>query len=81
MSLYTNKLEKIVGKRYKTLLELKADIEAITKQAVGEINESQSEKIADNDLMIDYCFECDQCEVFTIFYLKDMAGNYYITEV
>lgn len=79
--MYTNKLEKIVGKRYKTLLELKADIEAITKQAVGEINESQSDKIADNDLMIDYCFECDQCKVFTIFYLKDMAGNYYITEV
>lgn len=31
--------------------------------------------------MIDFCFEDNECDIDTIYHLKDNAGQYYITEV
>lgn len=31
--------------------------------------------------MIDFCFEDNKWDIDTIYYLKDNAGQYYITEV
>ena len=73
--------ESIVGKRYKSLDLLKADIETCLKRTVETIIESESERPEEMDFMIDYCFEDDEDEIETIWYLKDNAGNYYITEV
>ena len=72
---------KIVGRRYESLDLLKADIETCLKRKVKSIIESESERIKELDFMIDYCFEDDEDEIETIYYLKDNAGNYYITEV
>lgn len=41
--------------------------------------ESESDRFPEQDFMID--FEFDEFDIDTIFYLKDNAGNYYITEV
>lgn len=73
--------EKIVGRRYESLDLLKADIETCLKRKVETIIESESERTEELDYMIDYCFEDDEDEIETIWYLKDNAGNYYITEV
>lgn len=72
---------KIVGRRYKTLNLLKKDIETTLERKVKAIIESESERTEDMDFMIDYCFEDNEEEIETIWYLKDNAGNYYITEV
>lgn len=72
---------KIVGRRYESLDLLKADIETCLKRIVETIIESESERPEELDFMIDYCFEDDIDEIETLFYLKDNAGNYYITEV
>lgn len=73
------KLEEIVGSRYRSLLELKSDIENITGKCVNVIMESESEKPDYLDYEIDVEFE--PFNIYTIFYLKDNAGSYYITEV
>ena len=73
--------EKIVGRRYESLDLLKADIETCLQRKVETIIESESERTEELDYMIDYCFEDDEDEIETIWYLKDNAGNYYITEV
>ena len=72
--------EKIVGRRYESLDLLKSDIETCLKRKVEIIIESESEQPEGFDFMIDYWFE-DENEAETIWYLKDNAGNYYITEV
>lgn len=71
---------RIVGNRYDNLDLLKDDIETCLKRKVKSIIESESERIKELDFMIDYCFEDDEDEIETIWYLKDNAGNYYITE-
>jgi hypothetical protein len=73
--------ESIVGKRYESLDLLKNDIETCLKRNVKSIIESESERMEELDFMIDYCFEDDENEIETIWYLKDNAGRYYITEV
>lgn len=72
---------KIVGRRYKSLDLLKADIETCLKRNIKSIIESESERTEEMDFMIDYCFEDNENEIETIWYLKDNVGNYYITEV
>lgn len=72
-------LEKIVGRRYESLEALKADIEMITGKKVDSIIESESDRPDGTDYMIDFEFEL--FNIHTIFYLKDTAGKYYITEV
>ena len=72
-------LEKLVGRRYETLELLKNDIEVLTGKKVNAIIESESERFEEMDFMIDYEFE--EFDIHTLFYLKDNAGNYYITEV
>ena len=75
------KLENLVGKRYENLDLLKNDIETITNKKIEEITESDSDRFDDMDFMIDFYFEHDESNVYTVFYLKDNSGNYYITEV
>lgn len=72
------KLEKLVGRRYDSLSLMKIDIELLTNKEVTSIIESDSERFEEMDYMID--FQIGN-EIFTIFYLKDNAGRYYITEV
>lgn len=72
-------LTKLIGRRYATLEELKTDMEALTGKKVASIMESETERLSDGDEMIDY--EWEHSEVYTLFYLPDNAGRYYITEV
>lgn len=73
-------IKTIVGKRYETLDLLKNDIEIVLNKNVETIIESESERIDELDYMIDFCLENDH-EVYTIFYLRDNGGKYYITEI
>ena len=75
-----HKIEKMVGKRYASLNEIKKEIEKLTSVKVAEIIKSSSDSIKGTDFMLDFEFE-DDGDVYTIFYLKDNAGNYYITEI
>ena len=72
-------MESLVGRRYEDLDILKADIENISGRKVNAIIESESDRPEGTDLMIDYEFE--PFDIYTMFYLKDMADRYYITEV
>ena len=72
-------MERLVGRRFKTLDELKEGIEKITQKKVNSIIESESDRLEETDFMIDYEFE--RFDIHTMFYLKDNANNYYITEV
>ena len=72
-------MERLVGRRFKTLDELKAEIEKITQKKVNTVIESESDRPEGTDYMIDYEFET--FDIHTMFYLKDNAENYYITEV
>lgn len=72
-------MERLVGRRFKTLDELKEEIEKLTQKKVNSIIESESDRLEDTDYMIDYEFEL--FDIHTMFYLKDNANNYYITEV
>ena len=69
-------LEKLVGRRYESLELLKNDIEILK---VNAIIESESDRLEGTDFMIDVEFK--EFDIDTIFYLKDNAGRYYITEV
>ena len=72
-------MERLVGRRFKTLDELKAEIEKITQKKVNTVIESECDRPEGTDYMIDYEFEL--FDIHTMFYLKDNADNYYITEV
>lgn len=72
-------MERLVGKRFENLDKLKNSIEEITHRKVGTIIESESDRIDGTDYMID--FEFGRFDIHTIFYLKDNANRYYITEV
>lgn len=72
-------LKKLIGRRYANLELLKNDIEILIGKTVNTIMESESDRFPEQDFMID--FEFDEFDIDTIFYLKDNAGNYYITEV
>lgn len=74
-------LRKLIGRRYANLELLRNDIEVITNRNVKSIMESESDRLEECDFMIDYCFEDNEWDIGTIYYLKDNAGNYYITEV
>ena len=72
-------LGKLVGRRYANLELLKNDIEILSGKKVNTIIESESDRLEEMDFMIDYEFE--EFDIHTLWYLKDNAGNYYITEV
>ncbi len=74
-----NSLENLVGRRFPALEDLKKEIEHETGKKVNSIVESESERLEDIDNMIDFEFEL--FHIHTIYYLKDNAGNYFITEV
>lgn len=74
-------MESLAGKRYENLNDLKSDIEKVTKRKIYSIQESMSERPKGTDYMIDYCFKDDIWDIRTLFYLKDNANNYFITEV
>ena len=73
-------LYDLVGKRFNTLDQLKMAIEKISNMKVEMIAESQTERPEDSDDMIDFCY-LELQDIHTMFYLKDNAGRYYITEV
>lgn len=73
-------LYDLVGKRFNTLDQLKMAIEKISNMKVDMIAESQTERPEDSDDMIDFCY-LELQDIHTVFYLKDNAGRYYITEV
>lgn len=73
-------LYDLVGKRFNTLDQLKMAIEKISNMKVDMIAESQTERSEDSDDMIDFCY-LELQDIHTMFYLKDNAGRYYITEV
>ena len=73
-------LEKLVGHRYANLDLIKKDIELLTKRNVKSIIKSESERIEECDFMIDFCYEDNEWDIDTIYYLKDNADQYYITE-
>lgn len=72
-------ISRIIGRRYETLDLLRCDIELLTGKDVAIIMESESDRLEEMDFMIDFQFSND-CEIYTIFYLLDNAGRYYITE-
>lgn len=73
-------LYDLVGKRFNTLDQLKMAIEKISNMKVDMIAESQTERLEDSDDMIDFYY-LELQDIHTMFYLKDNAGRYYITEV
>lgn len=73
-------MNKLIGKRFKSLKDLKDEISLLTGRRCVNCIESESERIEECDFMLDVEFENDD-DVYTIFYLKDNANNYYITEV
>lgn len=73
-------LYDLVGKRFNTLDQLKVAIEKISNMKVDMIAKSQTERPEDSDDMIDFCY-LELQDIHTMFYLKDNAGRYYITEV
>lgn len=73
-------LYDLVGKKFNTLDQLKMAIEKISNMKVDMIAESQTERPEDSDDMIDFCY-LELQDIHTMFYLKDNAGRYYITEV
>lgn len=72
-------LENLVGRRYASLDLLKNDIEILIEKNVTNIEESNSDRFEEMDFMIDYEIEGSD-KVYTLFYLKDNCGSYYITE-
>lgn len=72
-------MKTLVGMRFDSLEKLKEHIEKITNKSVRAIIESESERDKAMDYMIDFEFEVTN--IHTIFYLKDNANRYYITEV
>lgn len=72
-------MKTLVGMRFDSLEKLKEHIEKITNKSVRAIIESESERDEAMDYMIDFEFEV--ANIHTIFYLKDNANRYYITEV
>lgn len=72
-------LDKLVGRRFKTLDDIKNEIEKNTDLKINCIMESDSERPEDTDFMIDIEFK--EFNIYTIFYLLDNDGRYYITEV
>ena len=73
-------LENLVGRRYNSLDLLKNDIEILIEKTVTNIEESDSDRFEEMDFMIDYEIKGSD-KVYTLFYLKDNGGAYYITEV
>lgn len=74
-------LKKLVGGRYVNLELLKNDIELLTKRNVKSIIESELYRSEDYDSMINFCFKDNEWDIGTIYYIKDNAGQYYITDV
>lgn len=71
-------LEKIVGERYTTLQEVQKDIEDITGKKTRDIEASDMPGVS-TDFIMSYRFT-DSDDFHILHYLKDNAGNYYITE-
>lgn len=70
-------LEKIVGQRYNTLQEVQKDIEDITGKKIRDIEDSNMPG-GRTDFIMSYRFT-DSDNFHILYYLKDNAGNYYIT--
>lgn len=74
----SNALKKIVGQRYNSLQEVQKDIEDITGKKTRDIEDSNMPGTR-TDFIMSYRFT-DSDDFHILYYLKDNAGNYYITE-
>lgn len=74
----SNALKKIVGQRYNSLQEVQKDIEDITGKKIRDIEDSNMPGVR-TDFIMSYRFT-DSDDFHILHYLKDNAGNYYITE-
>lgn len=79
MKKWTREFEKVVGRRYESLNLLEIDLGTLCGSDVHCI-ESESDQLEETDYMIDFEIEGDG-DVYALFYLKDNADRYYITEV
>lgn len=74
----SNALEKITGRRYNSLQDVQKDIEDITGKKTRDIEDSNMPGVR-TDFIMSYRF-MDSDDFHILYYLKDNAGNYYITE-
>jgi hypothetical protein len=75
-------LDKLVGCRFSSLGQLERKLITLGAKKPN-VFESESDLTEDCDFMIDGCIDLDSDndeDYFTLYYLKDRANNYYITE-
>ena len=74
-------MDKIIGMRFENLEEIKRKIEELTNRKVYAIvDEGTTEATRDFHTDFEILYEFENYEQHTLFYLKDNANQYYITE-
>lgn len=75
-------IQELVGKRFDSLQTIEKDLKLLGA-TMPRVRLSESERYTELDFMIDgtvNTFSQDDKDYFTLFYLKDNTGNYFITE-
>ena len=75
-------LDYLVGNRFNTIEELTATLKNWGSEN-PHVFESESELLENFDLQLDGCVNKgsdDDSDYFTLYYIRDRANNYYITE-
>jgi hypothetical protein len=75
-------LDYLVGNRFPTIEELTATLKNWGAEN-PHVFESESEILEDMDFQLDGCVNQgsdDDSDYFTLYYIRDKANNYYITE-
>ena len=75
-------LDLLVGYRFSTIEELTATLKNMGAENPHTF-ESESELLGDGDFQLDGCVNKDSdddSDYFTLYYIRDKANNYYITE-
>jgi hypothetical protein len=75
-------LDLLVGNRFSTIEELTATLKYMGAENPHAF-ESESELLEDGDFQLDGCVNegsDDDSDYFTLYYIRDRANNYYITE-
>ncbi len=75
-------IQELVGKRFSSLKTIEEDLKLLGA-TMPRVHYSESIKFVEQDFMIDGTLDIysqNDEDYFTLFYLKDNAGNYFITE-
>ena len=75
-------LDLLVGNRFSTIEELTSKLKNWGAENPN-VFESESELLEDGDFQLDGCVNessDDDSDYFTLYYIRDIANNYYITE-